>query len=187
MGSVTAATPLDLDLMAKQHTGSHHSHRPRLVAEIKARQSAKIREIAEVLVEAGLVGLDAQARALGVCRSTAWTILKSSHKSSGLSAKIVSRILAERGLPTRVRAKILEYVEEKASGRYGHSAKIRRKFITALSIRLLEDKKILRKSQTEMPNEPESRVIVSALHRPAEKPSAKSESAGVGRKPRRIS
>ena len=113
------------------------SRRP-LIAEMKARQSARIREIAEALVEGGLVTLDAQADALGLCRSTAWTILKSSHKSSGLSAKVISRILAEPQLPERVRATLLKYVEEKASGRYGHSAKTRRKFITALSSKRLE-------------------------------------------------
>ena len=134
---MTVVTLRNFDLMPRQRTNSHDSRRP-LIAEMKARQSARIREIAEALVEGGLVTLDAQADALGLCRSTAWTILKSSHKSSGLSAKVISRILAEPQLPERVRATLLKYVEEKASGRYGHSAKTRRKFITALSIKRLE-------------------------------------------------
>ena len=134
---MTVVTLRNFDLMPRQRTNSHDSRRP-LIAEMKARQSARIRDIAEALVEGGLVTLDAQADALGLCRSTAWTILKSSHKSSGLSAKVISRILAEPQLPERVRATLLKYVEEKASGQYGHSAKLRRKFITALSARHIE-------------------------------------------------
>src|SRR5262245_8224584 len=99
--------------------------------EMKARQSAKIREIADALISEGFFTLDAQARALGLGRSTTWTILKANHKSTGLSAKIIDRILV-RQLPPRVRAKILEYVEEKAIGCYGHSERLRRKFITLL-------------------------------------------------------
>jgi hypothetical protein len=112
---------------------------PQTVARMKARQSAKIREIANALVVAGFDTLDAQARILNISRSTAWTILKSSHKASGLSAKIVNRILSVRRLPPLVRKAVLEYVEEKASGRYGHSAKLRRRFITALSARRVEE------------------------------------------------
>ena len=135
---MTVVTLRNFDLMPRQRTNSYDSRRP-LIAEMKARQSARIREIAEVLVEGGLVTLDAQADALGLCRSTAWTILKSSHKSSGLSAKVISRILAEPQVPERVRSTLLKYVEEKASGRYGHhSAKTRRKFITALSTKRVE-------------------------------------------------
>ena len=85
---------LNFDSMSKQRTRSHQPRRPHSMAEMKARQATKIRGIAEALVSAGFVSLDAQARALGVGRSTAWTILKSSHKASGLSAKIINRILA---------------------------------------------------------------------------------------------
>jgi hypothetical protein len=51
---------------------------------LKARQSLKIQEIA-----AGFVTLDKQAKALGVPRSTAWTIVAALHKKSGLSPKLV--------------------------------------------------------------------------------------------------
>ena len=112
---------------------------PQTVARMKARQSAKIREIANALVAAGFHTLDAQARILNVGRSTAWTILKSNHKGSGLSAKILNRMLSVRRLPPVVRKILLEYIEEKASGRYGHSAKLRRRFITALSVRRIEE------------------------------------------------
>ena len=42
---------------------------------MKARQSSKIRELAEAVESAGFLTLDEQARALGVPRSTAWTIV----------------------------------------------------------------------------------------------------------------
>jgi hypothetical protein len=100
---------------------------------MKARQSAKIAEIGEALVKAGCLGLDAQAAALGLSRSTTWTILKANHKASGLSAGIVSRILASPRLPAPVRIKLREYVEEKVGGSYGHSGTQLRNFTAGLS------------------------------------------------------
>ena len=126
------------ETMPRRRVSSHQAPGPQTVAKMKARQSAKIREIADALISAGFITLDEQADILGVCRSTAWTLLKSTHKGSGLSAKVISRVLTVRQLPPLVRRKVLEYVEEKASGHYGHSAKLRRKFITALSSRHIE-------------------------------------------------
>ena len=100
---------------------------------MKARQSTKIQEIGEALALGGLFSLDDQAEALGLTRSTTWTILKGNHKSNGLSAAIINRILAAPRLPPLVRAKTLEYVEEKAAGLYGHSRAQRRKFVSQLS------------------------------------------------------
>jgi hypothetical protein len=128
--TVTGSALSSFDLMVKR-TRSYSSRHPQSTAAMKARQSAKIREIADALISEGFFTLDAQAKALGLCRSTTWTILKASHKSTGLSAKIIDRIL-EGQLPPLVRAKILEYVEEKAIGCYGHSERLRRKFITLL-------------------------------------------------------
>jgi hypothetical protein len=51
------------------------------VAELKARQSAKIRELREALVTAGFTTLNEQARALGLSRSPAWTILNGTIKA----------------------------------------------------------------------------------------------------------
>jgi len=99
---------------------------------MKARQSAKMREIADALSSAGFVGLDAQADILGVGRSTAWTILRGSHKSTGLSPAIIDRMLGAGDLPLSVRTKIVEYASEKAAGFYGHSQLQRRRFIAAL-------------------------------------------------------
>ena len=126
------------EAMSKRRVSSHQAPGPQSVAKMKARQSAKIREIADALISAGFRTIDAQAKILGVCRSTAWTLLKSTHKGSGLSAKVISRILAVRQLPPLVRTKVLEYVEEKASGQYGHSARLRRKFVIALSKRHID-------------------------------------------------
>ena len=86
----------------------------------RVSQAVKIREIGEALVSSGLVTLDEQAKAVGLCRSTTWTILKANHKNSGLSATLINVMLDSPGLPPAVRTKILEYVEEKIAGRYGH-------------------------------------------------------------------
>ena len=90
------------------------------VSEAKARQLSKIRELRLALRRAGLIGLDEQAQALGLPRSTTWKILKGGHRASGFSAMVISRMLSEPRLPPVVRTKILEYVREKADGLYGH-------------------------------------------------------------------
>ena len=89
--------------------------------EDKARQLSKIRELAEAVEAAGFLTLDEQAKILGLPRSTVWTIRRGSHKATGLSASIINRMLAAPTLPPLVRAKILEYVQEKAAGLYGGS------------------------------------------------------------------
>ena len=60
-----------------------------------------------------------QTKALGVPRSTAWTILQARHKNYGLSEKLIKRMLASQHLPPLVRSKIIEYREEKTAGLYG--------------------------------------------------------------------
>ena len=59
------------------------------LAAAKARQANKISEIRAALIDAGLLGLDEQARALGLHRSTTWAILTGTHKATGISAGIV--------------------------------------------------------------------------------------------------
>src|SRR4051812_41731990 len=86
-----------------------------------ARQLSKIRGLVETVEAAGFLTLDEQAKILGLPRSTVWTIRRGSHKASGLSASIINRMLAAPTLPPLVRAKILEYVQEKAAGLYGGS------------------------------------------------------------------
>lgn len=74
-----------------------------------------------MLRDAGLIALDEQAQALGVNRSTAWTILNATQHLSGLSAKIVNRMLMHPQLPPLVRDKVQEYINEKLAGNYGHN------------------------------------------------------------------
>ena len=100
------------------------------IAEAKARQARKIKDLKTALIGARLITLDEQARALGLCRSTAWAIL--AHKTSGLSATIVSRMLSAPELPSVVRRTLLEYVQEKINGAYGHSIKQSQKFSSRL-------------------------------------------------------
>jgi hypothetical protein len=101
-------------------------------AEMKAQQSSKIREIGDALVAAGFCALDEQAEALGLSRSTTWTMLKGNYKNSGLSAATLKRILSVPRLPPIVRAKVHEYIEEKTAGLYGDSKTRLRKFAATL-------------------------------------------------------
>jgi hypothetical protein len=99
-----------LPAMAAEEVGYLRDKTAKLsVADVKARQSSKIRELGEALITAGFVSLDAQARVLGLPRSTAWTILSANHKSTGISAKIIRRMLSSEPLPQLVRAKIIQY------------------------------------------------------------------------------
>jgi hypothetical protein len=97
--------------------------------ELKARQAAKIRELWETVRTAGFLTVDEQAKALGLSRSTAWTLRKANHKASGLSASIINQMLSAPRLPPLARAKLLEYVQEKADGLYGGSESQRRRFV----------------------------------------------------------
>jgi hypothetical protein len=110
---------------------------PLPILELKVRQANKIRELKYELVAAGFVSLDEQAKVLGLPRSTAWEILQGNYKASGLSASIVNRMLMQPRLPAIIRAKVLEYVEEKIAGVYGHNAVQRRRFSARLSIKLV--------------------------------------------------
>src|SRR5262245_42175740 len=94
---------------------------------MKARQAAKIRELGHALVDAGFLTLDEQSQALGLARSTTWTILRASHKGSGLSAAIIKRMLLSPQLPPLARSKILEYATDKLDGVYGGSRRWRRR------------------------------------------------------------
>src|SRR3974390_243539 len=128
------------DFMSRRKTRSLTPHRLQLAGEIKGRQSAKIKEIGVALASLGFTGLELQAKALGLSRSTTWTILHATHKSSGLSAKVINRMLAAPNSPALVRTKILEYAEEKVAGRNGHSNVARHRFATLLSVDLIEKK-----------------------------------------------
>jgi hypothetical protein len=119
---------------SRDHKHSSPEGHGATAAICKARQSSKIREFGHALVVAGFLTLDEQAKALGLSRSTTWTILKGNHKGSGLTAGIINRMLAAPRLPPLVRAKIVEYVQEKAAGLYGGSRGQRRRFAARLTI-----------------------------------------------------
>jgi hypothetical protein len=106
---------------------------PRSLAAMRDRQSGKIREFREALAVAGLHTLDKQAAVLALSRSTTWNLLKGKHKGSGVSPTVINRMLASPRLPSPVRAKILEYVAEKAAGCYGDSRARLDKFAARLS------------------------------------------------------
>ena len=61
----------------------------RELAIMKSDPSFPIQRIGDALVAEGFVTLDEQAKALGLSRSTTWTILRANHKKSGLSAAIL--------------------------------------------------------------------------------------------------
>ena len=104
-------------------------------SEIKARQSAKIRQLAEAAKLIGLQTLDEQAEAFGIPRSTAWTIRNGGHKASGLSVSIIDRMLSAPKLPPSVRTTLLEYIAEKTSGLYGGNERQQRLFCVRLKDR----------------------------------------------------
>ena len=107
------------------------------IGKMKELQSQKIRELKNTLVALGFDTLDEQASVLGLRRSSAWSVLKGNHKGSGLSAGTIRCLLRAPQLPAAARAKILEYVEEKASGAYGHSKPQLRRFIAQLPAKLM--------------------------------------------------
>ena len=73
-----------------------------------------IQHIVDALVASGHTSLDKQARALGVNRSTAWTIVKAKHKLGRLSAKTSRRMLENPALPISVRVVVQQYLKERS-------------------------------------------------------------------------
>ena len=72
--------------------------------------------IREALIASGYTKLDQQAKALGVHRATAWTIIKNKHKLGRLNAKTTQRILENPNTPPSVRVVILKYLAERSDG-----------------------------------------------------------------------
>ena len=101
---------------------------------VKLQQCAKIAELRQVLLDTGFHSLNRQAAALGLGRSTTWTILKARHKSSGLTASVIRRMLRSPELPPAARLVIEEYVAQKLAGAYGHSRKQLNKFQAQLAL-----------------------------------------------------
>ncbi len=65
--------------------------------------------VAHLLREAGYTSLDAQAKALGLPRSTTHTIIRCQHKVGRLSKHVLDKMLSNPELPERVRAILQEY------------------------------------------------------------------------------
>jgi hypothetical protein len=110
------------------------------------RQRAKIAEIRVALIEAGVVTFNEQVTALGLSRSTACSILKPGHKTSGLEVRTISRILRSPRLPSSARQRIFEYIEEKLEGLYGHNERRQREFAERLMAALRNEFKIDRRA-----------------------------------------
>jgi hypothetical protein len=95
---------------------------------MQSERLIKIRNICDALAAAGFESLDKQAEALGLPRSTTWTIVHGNHKKSGLSAGLVTRILKSPRLPASVRAKVIEYIDAKLGDGAGHNRIQQRRF-----------------------------------------------------------
>lgn len=91
------------------------------------RQKRKIREIGDALITEGLRTLDKQSAALGLVRSTAWSIFQAKQKR-GITTATLLRMLKSPHLPQTVRQKVVEYAAEKAAGLYGHKGRYLREF-----------------------------------------------------------
>ena len=87
--------------------------------EAQLKYAVKIQHIADAIVAAGYISLDSQAKALGLKRSTEWTIIKTKHKLDRLSGKTTDSMLANLELPPPVRAVVQQYLAERsvAAGR----------------------------------------------------------------------
>ena len=152
---VSDAFPASPNLSARQRPVSSSKPSPATVlAAMKVRQASKIKELGDALVLAGFVTLDDQAEALGLCRSTTWTILKGNHKTSGLSPTIINRILAAPQLPPMARTKLLDYIGEKSAGLYGGSRSQLRRFASRLSTEHPEPEQTAASAASELPKTP---------------------------------
>ena len=78
-----------------------------------ARRSIPVQDVADALIGAGYRSLDEQAKALGIHRATAWTIIKTRHKLGHLNAKTAERMLANPELPPCIRSVLQRYAQPK--------------------------------------------------------------------------
>jgi hypothetical protein len=77
------------------------------------RHQIDLQRITAALIAAGYRTLDAQAKALGVHRATAWTIIRTKHKLGRLNLKTTERMLANPQLPPGVRSVVERYLAER--------------------------------------------------------------------------
>lgn len=101
--------------------------------DIKLLQCTKIAELRQALFIAGFRSLDSQALALGLRRSSTWSVLRAQHKSSGLTASTIRQILSSSKLPGEARQVVEQYVAQKLAGAFGHDKKQLRRFRAGLA------------------------------------------------------
>ena len=77
--------------------------------------AVRLQDISEALIADGYTSLNAQAKALGLHRSAAWTILKAKHKLGRLSLKTTNSMLANPETPPAVRALVEKYLRKVGS------------------------------------------------------------------------
>ena len=80
----------------------------------RLRQTTTVEQIADALIADGYTSLDQQAKALGIHRSTAWTIIKTKHKLGRLNVKTTQKILANPETPPAVRTVVEKYLIERS-------------------------------------------------------------------------
>jgi hypothetical protein len=88
----------------------------------RRKYAVGIKHISEALIASGYTSLDRQAKALGLHRSTAWTIINTKHKLARLSSKTTKRILANPELPPSVRSVMQQYLAENPAALRRHEA-----------------------------------------------------------------
>ena len=107
---------------AEQSKRLRGNNRPSLSARLESvrylnsssvRRTTPVQHIADALVAAGYSSLDDQAKALGVHRSTAWTIIRTKHKLGHLNAKTTERMLANPELLPCIRDVLKKYKTER--------------------------------------------------------------------------
>jgi len=81
-------------------------------SSVPRHYSVGLHDISDALISSGYTSLDEQAKALGLHRSTAWTIVKTKHKLGRLHTKTTARILANPNTPPSVRAVVQQYIAE---------------------------------------------------------------------------
>ena len=79
----------------------------------RRKYTTSIQHIADALIAAGFTSLDKQAKALGIHRATAWTIIKNKHKLDRLNLTTTNRMLANPELPPCIRDVLQRYVAER--------------------------------------------------------------------------
>jgi plasmid maintenance system antidote protein VapI len=99
----------------KRRGGSIASEEDFMRPYTRHKQSSRIQDIANALIASGYKALDEQAKALGIHRATAWTIIKNKHKLGRLSAKTIQRILSNSETPQAVLEVIRKYTAERST------------------------------------------------------------------------